>query len=566
MGRTILWGPEVSVDGLEWLSQGMGLQADMSVRGSDFRGVGVALGGLALRQPQTEHFQSELPAPMELFLPAEVVTGPDQRLASAGHLVGSVSLDFAPVRRTRRFALGLGEEGNNRQSLFLSAAVGAGDPWAYSAFAWHESLAGGDHGHNRGDRAGGGLHLQRRTGTDSLDALAAYQEKAFGARGFYGASASWPASERTEDALLLFSWRHDLAAPDTFLRLAAATRRFGDDYVLDDRLPSLYRNLHRTLVSSVAGDGRLGLDGPLFLNWRLAAEDERIASHGVYNQAATEGLGRHDRQRLSLMLLPECTSPRWTFMAGADAVLLDAAAAELLTLGSAEYRPHPGHALRLGYAEAVRQPSFTELDYESPSSLGDRGLDNETAAEMDIEMRSRWSGTVRTRVALFRRITRNTVDWGRPRGGERWLAADVGTVITEGFELTAETDLPHHWTIAAFYRHLARDGRSPHASRYVFDFQQHRAGLELAWQPRSGWALRLHAAPYRFARNPARGGGRGGVDSSLNLTIPLPVTHRAPGGALLRIRATNLLDEGTQVFPGQKRAGRHVMAELILNW
>jgi hypothetical protein len=86
------------VPGVRVNSQGgSGVQSDMSIRGSSFSGAGLSVGGLALANPQTEHFNAELPLPSMLFSPPRVLAGLDEALGSSGHLVGSVDLEFRPL-------------------------------------------------------------------------------------------------------------------------------------------------------------------------------------------------------------------------------------------------------------------------------------------------------------------------------------------------------------------------------------------------------------------------------------------------------------------------------------
>ncbi|HKL21679.1 MAG TPA: hypothetical protein VJ904_07730, partial [Tichowtungia sp.] len=71
-----------------------GSQNDLSVRGSSFSGAGLSLGGLTLRNPQTEHFHAELPLPAAMLSRPAVRTGLDNQ---GGHLVGTVGFDLLPI-------------------------------------------------------------------------------------------------------------------------------------------------------------------------------------------------------------------------------------------------------------------------------------------------------------------------------------------------------------------------------------------------------------------------------------------------------------------------------------
>jgi len=87
-------------------SQG-GSQNDLSVRGSSFSGAGLSLGGLTLRNPQTEHFNAELPLPAGMLSRPSVRTGLNNQ---GGHLVGTVNFDLLPMSGKKQVEAGFGTD------------------------------------------------------------------------------------------------------------------------------------------------------------------------------------------------------------------------------------------------------------------------------------------------------------------------------------------------------------------------------------------------------------------------------------------------------------------------
>ncbi|MCF7855181.1 MAG: hypothetical protein K9N51_10320 [Candidatus Pacebacteria bacterium] len=90
-------------------------QTDLSVRGSSFSGTGLAIGGLALTNPQTEHFHADLPLPTVLFDSVAVSTGLANQTSGSGHLVGTVNLELAPMSTGGVLELGFSEIDGDRQ-------------------------------------------------------------------------------------------------------------------------------------------------------------------------------------------------------------------------------------------------------------------------------------------------------------------------------------------------------------------------------------------------------------------------------------------------------------------
>lgn len=553
----VLWTPAV-----RFAPQGSGAQTDLSIRGSAFSGAGLAVGGLSLRNPQTEHFNAELPLPTDLLEGFRVVTGLEQAHAATGHLAGSVAAEFRPVAEGAQARLGLGEAGGYEGRL-LAADTLADTAWGGSLFGWRADLPGRDYAHNRAETLGGGLHLQYRDAEDQLDTAVAAQAKHFGAQGFYGVSPALLSSEEVRDLLMLASWRHELASAEDFARVGAAAREFSDEYVLDDANPPAYRNQHRTWASTASADGRTSNGRGTGTAWRVLVEDERIDSKGLLQGERTEGLGDRARQRLGLMLLPFRDVGPLTLEAGGQVLFLSEDAPAPLVLAGVRWALSDAHQAYLSYAETVRQPSFTELDYESPASLGNQGLQNEESAEIEAGLRSHGSPALQTRLAVFRRTTEHTVDWVRLEPGGRWLATDVGRVITQGIEAEAAWQVNPSLAVALFGTLLRKDCDAHYtASRYVFDYPEERLGLAVSWRLNAWCEVRTEQVLLWYAPNPARDHGRTGNTADLQVILRPPAVPHAS----IILACTNLLDDDLEVYPGQRRAARTVSGALAVTW
>jgi iron complex outermembrane receptor protein len=525
--------------------------------------VGYSLAGLSLRSPQTEHFNAELPLPPELLGEARSLTGLDQALATSGHLAGSLALEFAPIAPGVVVESQAGEGGGYGTRFWGARALDPAAVWHGALFGGQHWLPGLDHGHNEAEAVSGGMHLQWRRAAHSFAAVGALQERDFGARGFYGVPADRAAWESTQDALLLGSWRSELSQPGDYIRSTATTRRFADDYILDAHDPSYYRNQHRTRASALAADGRASGSDRVALNWRLWGEDEHIDSHGVFRGAPTAGLGHHNRQRLGLMLLPQVTLGSLTLRGGGQTVWFSADSPELLALAGIEYVAKAGHVWYATCTQQVRQPSFTELDYESPASLGNAGLENQRSSEWEAGLRYSRSPRWKTRLALFRRSTRNTIDWVRLAPGGRWLATDLGEVATTGAETEAWCHVVPSLRVGGFAQWLSKDGSmDAHASRYVYNYAEERVTMAVAWSPVPWCELRTQQTVMAFAHNPARTSDRWGTDSSLALTVS---PSRWPD-VRFGVEVTNLFADDTQLQPGQKRSDQRLMGTVSARW
>ena len=174
---------------------------------------GLSLGGLTLRNPQTEYFNTELPVPAVMLSRPKVLSGLDNQ---GGHLTGTVGFDLLPIIAGRlqeqssdagkkQVEAGVGSDHRDWQSVLvqqmLTGHLGVG------VFAGRESAEGVDYKDNDYDRETVGGHVQYREDDTQVDALVAHQKKEFGARGYYGADDSQAAKEKTEDTLVYLAAR-----------------------------------------------------------------------------------------------------------------------------------------------------------------------------------------------------------------------------------------------------------------------------------------------------------------------------------------------------------------------
>ena len=554
------------VPGVTLQSQGPATaQSDLRIRGSAFSAAGVAVNGLSLRTPQTEHFNAEMPLPASLFQAPERMTGAEQFLRSGGNPSGTVGFEFAPITATTRVQTGVGESGRNWQALQWQAPlvqtpqtgeIGAG------VFAGRETANATDgHGDNDLDRWNGGLHLQQLTADTQSDFAAGVQDKTFGARGFYGAPARFPSEEHLTDRLILGSSRFTLN-DDSYIRAGAAWRELLDRYWLDGTRPELYENRHRSRQFTTSLDGHTALDDSWALNWRADADLEDINSRytGTFPGA---GLGQHHRRALSLTLAPEWHGDRLRLYAGGRAAFQTGDAPALLPLAGAEWELVPGQSLFLDYAEAARQPSFTELNYNSPGSLGNQGLQTQHTRSLE----GGWKGRADAygwKLALFGEQSRNTVDWIRTNpAATQWLAADLGQVDTLGLEAFADWRPGPGWTLDASYTVLHKDAaRDAYASRYILDYPEQDVAVGLRRELAAWCEFRIRQGLRYQVDNPARGSSRIALPATASLSFrPLrnPQTR-------FDIGVENLWNSNFEEFPGQPPAGQRFCASLSMAW
>ncbi len=531
-------------------SQG-GSQNDLSVRGSSFSGAGLALGGLTLRNPQTEHFNTELPIPAAMLSRPQVLTGLDNQ---GGHLVGTVNFDLLPMTGTKAGEIGFGSDHRDWQSVLLQQMLT--DTLGIGVFAGRESANGVDYDDNDYDREYAGGHLQYHTDDAQIDFLAAHQEKEFGTRGYYGANPAWgPPSEETEDTLIYLAARKgDLNAD--YLRGGVSWHQFRDYYAVPD---GTYWNRHRSRISSAFFDGRTLEVNGWALGWRADVEEERVASDGFSAFAPPPwGLGHHHRTRGGLSLLPQWRGDRLKITAGARGEFFTDESSEFLPQVGLEYLLSDNLTAFASYTETVRLPSYTELNYNSPASLGNAGLKPQSTQQTEIGLKGIPSETADWKLAAFHRRSHDTVDWIKATPAARWTAQNLGDVDVFGAEAAAgwypAQNLDVQFAYTWIYKDKDADDFGAYASRYALDYPEHLAQASVLWRPVApveiGTVQTLRWQP----DNRVRENSDFGVLGRFVLRITPPCADFLTCSLLV----DNLWDDDFQEFPGQRPADRKI--------
>ena len=540
---------------------GSGAQTDLSIRGSAFSGAGLAVAGLALRNPQTEHFHSELPLPASLLSSPRVDTGMDQAIeAGGGHLVGSVGFDLAPVTGRLAIEAGVGERSRAWQSVVAQTPVW-GEPgctvYGVGAFGGRETADGVDRPDNDLDRTYGGGQVQA-TGRDwQLDLVAGHQEKEFGARGYYGVTPDWYADESIEDTLVLGRWRLVGRSGESRLRLSAAWREVEDRYRLFWTMPGVYQNVHTSRVSTAAADGLFPVSGgeAFAAWWRIAYDRDEIDS---------SALGNHDRSRAAFSLIPRVTAGDVRMEAGLRAEAHTDDSPAWLPQARVTWTVAPRQTLYASYTASVRQPSYTELNYDSPGSLGNQGLKRQENHAFEAGYNGAPSDTLTLTAAAFAYRSRNTVDWVREtEEATRWTATNLGTVDTLGTELDVRWTATRTLDVRGGYLWIDKDADLPlYASRYVLDYPERLLRAAAVWRATGHTAVAFEQGARLQTHSPVREGGRTAYPARLSVRH-VPQRWR---NAELAVALDNAWNDDFQALAGQPSPGRRASASLRLAW
>jgi outer membrane cobalamin receptor len=432
-----------------------GAQSDIVLQGGSFEQTLVLLNGFRINDSQTSHHNLDLPVPLDAIDSAEVLEGAGSTLHGVDALSGVVDfLTRAPDHDSLRLRADEGSYESNEENLLANATRGR----------WSGRLAAGRNFSTgfmtdrdyRNEEASAESWIGTRLGITDL--LFASSDRAFGANNFYGNYPEW---ERTK--AWFASARQELGAHSV---AAFAYRRHTDQFVLIRSNPSIYENNH--IDGSWQASLRHTLDlhpGALML-MGLEADGDSIHSNNLGPHARNRGAGYLDvdwrpakhRWNLSAGAREEI------FSGGAQAVFSPQLAGSLRLTDKLKLRANGGYGFRI--------PTYTDLYYSDPTTIGNPNLKPESAWSTNLGADWAASSRVSISATAFYSHQHATIDYVRTNANDLWRAANLNGLHFVGVE-SSLTWLPtqsQSVRIAWTALHGAQSALHGLQSEYVFNY------------------------------------------------------------------------------------------------
>jgi len=450
---------------------GEGVQADLAIRGTTFEQSLVLVNGLRVDDPETGHLNLDIPVPLDAVTRVDVLHGSGSTFYGSDAIGGAVNLltgapgaGLSVVARS-----GAGNYGSLEEHL--RAAYSSG-PFAEQLTGSRDTSDGFIADRNYSSNAlASESWLKTKPGT--TDVLLAVSDRPYGANQFYGPYNSW---ERTKGWLA--SMQQQLGA-----RTAASFgyRRHSDLFVLLEGLPSVYENNHVTTSYEGALRRADELGRNTTLAYGLEESGDSIHSFNYTGGVKSNALGVHARNQgagyanLSLRALRRFSlslGAREEVLSGGDSVFSPSAAAAFTLSKTVRLRGSAGHGFRL--------PTYTDLYYSDPATLGNPNLKPESS--WSYEGGLDWkpaNGRLTLTAVGFRLNETNAIDYSKLlplTAGEKWQAVNVPTLDISGAEMSARVRIGATEWIDVSYT-AAHSGNPPpnYLSEYAFNYAAQNA-------------------------------------------------------------------------------------------
>jgi len=410
------------VSGMDLRSRGaFGIQSDISLRGSTYEQVSVLIDGIKVLDPQTGHFNLDIPLTTFDLDRVEIVKQGASSLYGAGSFAGSINIiTKKPVKRSLNVETAFGEHALFSEKFSYSLP---GENFSHRVSLDHKISSGG-RPNTDFEYSTASFYLNKDFGENSLDALFGYQEKDFGADSFY----SNLFSEEEEHTRTLFIRTGLDGKMDNFgLKSNLFFRRHRDKFILRRNTPTSV-NYHTTNVYGFDSQLELPLSwGSLYLGGNTGMDKIRssnLNSHSRLYQGMNLGVSREIINRLNTDLNFRLDHYQtWDLQESFNFGLKYALIEDTLSV-------------RGGISRAFRIPTFTELYYSDAANQGNSELGVEKSYNflLGADLKNEFFDFC---LEGFLRRGYDLIDWTRTSTALPWSATNLGQVDFRGISFNS---------------------------------------------------------------------------------------------------------------------------------
>jgi len=472
------------VAGLDIRQRGTdGTQADISVRGGSFDQVLVLLNGVNITDPQTGHFNLDIPLNLSDVRRVEILEGSSARVLGPNAFSGAINI---VTENKDNHALNAELVGGsfNYFAQSVSGSLGTDRFHTFGSIS-HKSSSGYTTNTDFDLSSAFIQSVYNTRNAGKFDLQLAGQLKAFGASGFY--SLAFPNQyENSKTFLAALNW--NLKKDHFEYTVQAYWREHHDRFELNFNNPAGW-NYHLTDVTGgKASAAYLSKLGKTTLG--IEMRNEHIFSNvlgtpidSMRAPLETNGFFTKEANRLlSTAYLDQTLNlNRWYFSLG------------IASTHTSSFGQNTFGGLDLAYAinenvrvfadanSAVRLPTFTDLYYVGPQHTANPNLQPEHSQTVEIGTKILYTNW-KFDVAGYYRLAQNVIDWVKPNVTAGWISENLTNVNAVGADLNAEYNFPQSFVrkIAFSYSYLQLDkSASNFISKYALDYLKHKVLLSV---------------------------------------------------------------------------------------
>ncbi|CAH8281365.1 iron complex outermembrane receptor protein [Mariniflexile fucanivorans] len=451
-----------------------GSQADLYIRGGSFDQTLLLIDGIKMDDAQTGHHTMNAALPIEVIERIEIIKGPAARVFGQNAFNGAINI--VTKKELKNTVSATMETGSFGQ---LNAGVTVGSQLENSSHIIHvDKMSSAGYRHNTDyDNNNYFVKSVFNKNKQAVEMITTFQERKFGANGFYARESATEQYEETQNSLIAFSTEFKTEKLSITPRIY--WKRNQDEYVYLRNDPTVYRNLHIT--------NKMGAEVNANYTSNMGITGFGVDISKVY--MTSNNLGDRNRFMTTLFLEHE-------FKIFNDKLDITPGIA-VTYFSDFDFYAFPG--IDLGYritdqlkaygniGYTYRIPTYTDLYYNDSSTAGNPDLEVEEAFAQEIGIKY-FSPKFSATLAVYNRDAQNLIDFIRPNITEPiYTATNITEVNTKGFEIDAAYNFKlndFNQTLAVGYNFLEDDilNQNKELSRYSLNTLKHHFTTRLSTQ------------------------------------------------------------------------------------
>lgn len=429
-----------------------GMQADLYIRGGGFDQTLLLIDGIKVEDPQTGHHTMNMALPIEVIERIEIIKGSASRIYGQNAFTGAINIITSKVAEDMvSIKLEAGSYEQQNASVTISKKI-----QDQSVLFHYSNNSSEGHKYNT-DYKNENYFLKNsfKMKGQLIDMISSFNERKFGANGFYASPEAIDQYEETQASLLGFSTK--IVKENLIIKPKLYWKRNQDMYVYLRHNPSVYRNLH---ISNKVGFEVNGSYKSEFGSTGFGLDVSSV-------KLSSNNLGNRNRTMVNLFLEQQVKfadekidlTPGVAFSYFSDV-------STNMNYQSNFFRnffAYPG--LDIGYqlnndiklysniGYTYRVPTYTDLYYNSPTTIGNDNLNPEKALTQEFGARFDKDG-LNINIVVFNRDASDVIDYVKNIESAPWEAFNIREINTTGYEV----DLSYDFYLAAFLMHSINIG------------------------------------------------------------------------------------------------------------
>ena len=410
-----------------------GMQADLYIRGGSFDQTLLLIDGIKVEDPQTGHHTMNMTIPLEVIEKIEIIKGSASRIYGQNAFTGAVNIiTKKEIKNDFSIKLSNGKFDQKSGGFTIQKELKSSD----ILFNYSRKESDGYRYNTDYENDEFFIKSNFKIKDQKISTIGAFNERKFGANGFYASPAAIDQYEETQASLIGFSTTY--RSDDLILKPKLYWKRNQDMYVYLRQDPSVYRNLH---ISNKVGIEINASTSNFLGNLGLGFDLSKVSLE-------SNNLGERKRTMLNMFIEQQVklNDDKIDFTPGVAITYFSDVSTKLnyknnffnnlffypgMDLG---YRLDNNLKLYTNIGFTYRIPTYTDLFYTSPTTLGNENLKLEKALTKEIGLKY-LKDDFNFNFSLYQRDASDIIDYVRNNESEPWQANNIREINTNGFEL-----------------------------------------------------------------------------------------------------------------------------------